>query len=218
MVLVFILIGIIILAYLILTVFLLSTLQIDIENLKIGNKEKINENNIKDEYEIKITVKFLNRIPILWLKLNNKKIRKISNSKQLEKIDLKSMKQNIRFDKKTLKTIKEVIKSIKIKILELNLRIDLGTEDAILTSYLVAFIASILGIILPHIIEKNKINNCKYIVNPIYQNRNEYHVSLDSIISIKIVHIIYSMLIFLKKGRDKNERSSNRRTYAYRYE
>lgn len=218
MVLVFILLGIIILLYLICTIFLLSTLQIDIINLKIENKEKINENNIKDKYEIKISIKFLNKIPILWFKLNNRKIRKISSSKQLEKINLKSMKQNIRFDKETVEITKEAIKNIKIKILKLDLRIDLGTEDAILTSYLVAFIASIIGIILPHLIQENKINNNKYIVNPIYKNRNEYHVSLDSIISIKIVHIIYSMLIFVKKGRDKNERSSNRRTYAYRYE
>ena len=218
MVLVFILIGIIIFAYLILTIFLLSTLQIDIKNLKIGNKEKINENNIKDKYEIKITIKFLNKIPILWLKLNNKKIRKISNSKQLQKIDLEKLKKNIGIDKKTLKITKETIKNIKIKILKLNLKIYLGTEDSILTSYLVAFIASIVGIILPHVIEKNRINNCKYIVNPIYQNRNVYHISLDSIICVKIVHIIYSMLFFVKKGRDKNERSSNRSSYAYRYE
>ena len=48
--------------------------------------------------------------------------------------------------------------------------------------------------------------------------KNEYYISLDSIISIKIVHIINSMLIFVKKGRDKNERTSNRRPYAYSYE
>lgn len=218
MVLVFILLGIIIFLYLLLTIFLLSTLQIDIKNLKVGNKESINQNNIKDNYEIKITIKFLNKIPILWFRLNNNKIKKIYNSKQFEKIDLKNIKQNIKYDKETMKLIKEAIKNIKIKILKLNLRIDLGTEDAIFTSYLVAFFASVIGIILPYLIEENMINNIKYIVNPIYQNRNEYHISLDSIISIKIVHIIYSMLIFTKKGRDKNERSSNRRAYAYRYE
>ena len=192
MVLVFILLGTIIALLLIFTILLLSKLQIEIKNLKIGNKEE-NKGRIKDKYEVKITLYFLEKIPILWFRLNNKRIRKIYNSKKLEKIDLKAIEKNIKFNKETL----EIIKNIKIKISKLNLRIDLGTEDVIFTSYLIAFIASLIGLILPHIVQKNKINNCKYIVNPIYQNRNIYHVNLDSIISIKIVHIIYSMLIFI---------------------
>lgn len=213
MVLVFILLGIIIALLLIFTILLLSEIQIEIKNLKIGNKEE-NKGRIKDKYEVKITLYFLEKIPILWFRLNDKRIRKISNSKQLEKIDLKAIEKNVKFNKETI----QIIKNIKIKISKLNLRIDIGTEDAILTSYLIAFIASLIGLILPHLMQKNKINNCKYIVNPIYQNRNIYHVNLDSIISIKIVHIIYSMLFFVKKGRDKHERTSNRRAYAYRYE
>lgn len=213
MVLVFILLGTIIILLLIFTILLLSKIQIEIKNLKIGNKEE-NKSRIKDKYEVKIILYFLEKIPILWFRLNNERIRKISNSKQLEKIDLKAIEKNIKLNKAIIQTIK----NMKIKISKLNLRIDIGTEDAILTSYLIAIIASLIGIILPHIVKNNKINNCKYIVNPIYQNRNIYHVNLDSIISIKIVHIIYSMLIFIKKGRDKYERTSNRRTYAYRYE
>lgn len=213
MVLVFILLGIIIVILLIFVILLLSEIQIEIKNLKIGNKEE-KKGRIKDKYEVKITLYFLEKIPILWFRLNDKKIRRISKSKQLEKIDLKAIEKNVRFNKETI----QIIKNIKIKISKLNLRIDLGTEDAIVTSYLIAFIAGVIGIILPHVVQKNKINNCKYIVNPIYQNRNIYHVNLDSIISIKIVHIIYSMLFFIKKGRDRNERPSNRRAYAYRYE
>lgn len=190
MVLVFILLGTIIILLLIFTILLLSKIQIEIKNLKIGNKEE-NKSRIKDKYEVKIILYFLEKIPILWFRLNNERIRKISNSKQLEKIDLKAIEKNIKLNKATIQTIK----NMKIKISKLNLRIDIGTEDAILTSYLIAIIASLIGIILPHIVKNNKMNNCKYIVNPIYQNRNIYHVNLDSIISIKIVHIIYSMLI-----------------------
>ena len=214
MVLVFVLLGTIIFLLLIFTIFLFSTLQIEIKNLKIGNKQKTNQTRIKDKYEIKITLYFLKKIPILWFRLNNRKIGKIYNSKQLEKIDFKKIQKQHPINKNTLETVK----NIKIKISKLNLRIDIGTEDAIITSYLTSFIASIIGIILPHITEKDKIEKCHYIINPIYQNRNEYHISLDSIISIKIVHIIYSMLIFTKKGREKYERSPNRRSYAYRYE
>ena len=53
MVLVFILLGIIIAVLLIFTILLLSKIQIEIKNLKIGNKEE-NRGRIKDKYEVKI--------------------------------------------------------------------------------------------------------------------------------------------------------------------
>lgn len=192
MVLVFVLLAIIILLLIFFIIFLLSTLQIEIKNLKIGNKEIKNKTRIKDKYEVKISLYFLEKIPILWLTLNNKKMRKIYNSKKLEKIDLKKLESKVQIDKETIK----IIKNIKIKLSKLYLRIDIGTEDAILTSYSIALIASIIGILLPHLAH-DKINNCKYIVNPLYQNKNEYHINLDCIIRIKIVHIIYSTLFFI---------------------
>lgn len=212
MVLVFILFGIIIFLLALFIVLLLSTIRIEIKNLKVGNKEIESQARIKDKYEVKIGVYFLEKIPILWTRLNNQKMRKIYHSKRLEKIDLKKIETKIPFNKQTL----QIIKQMKIRITKLNLQIAIGTEDAILTSYLVAIIASVIGILLPHLINKN--SNYYYKVNPLYQNKNEYHICLDSIICIKIVHIIDSMLFLLKKGRDKNERTSNRRSYAYRYE
>lgn len=212
MVLVFILFGIIMFLLTLFILVLFSTIRIEIKNLRVGNKEIENQTRIKDNYEVKIGVYFLEKLPILWTRLNNQKMRKIYHSKQLEKIDLKKIETKIPFNKQTL----QIMKQMKIRISKLNLQIAIGTEDAILTSYLVAMIASVIGILLPHLINKN--SNYYYKINPLYQNKNEYHIYLDSIICIKIVHIIDSMLFLLKKGRDKNERTSNRRSYAYRYE
>lgn len=215
MILVFILLGIIIFLLSISIILLLSTIQIEIKNLKIGNIENVNKSNIKDIYEIKIILYFLEKIPVFGFRLDSKKMKKISNSKQLEKIKLTQLK-NISNDNKVLeKQMLAIIKNIRIK--NLNLRIDLGLEDAILTSYLIAFLSSVIGIIIPHITNKKQIKDVMYIVNPIYENENKYHISLNSIIYLKIVHIINSMSK-IKKGRDKNERTSNRRAYAYSYE
>ena len=119
--------------------------------------------------------------------------------------------QNFNIDKK----IFELIKNIQIKVKNIKLNINIGTIDAVLTSYLVDIIDSIIGIILPHITEKNNINTCYFIVNPKYQNKNEYNIKFEGIIYIKIVHIIFSMLNFVRKGSNENERTSNRGTYAY---
>lgn len=210
MILVFILLVFAILLFII----IFTTIQIEIRNLKIGNKNLREKKRIKDKYEIKISLYFLEKIPILSFKINNNRIRKIYSSKQIEKIDLKKIENKWLLDKNIFK----ILKSIKIKISKLDLKIIIGTEDAILTSYILVIIASIIGIILPHLAKEN-IKNCNYLVTPKYENRNQYYISLDSIIRIKVVHIIYSMYISIKKGREKkNERTSNRRSYAYRYE
>lgn len=212
MILVFIFLGIIILLLSIFIILLNSTIQIQIKNLKLGNRQINNPKTLKDKYEVKILIYFLEKIPILYLKLNNKKMRKIYSSKQLEKIDFKKIKNKVNINKYIL----QILKQLKIK--QLKLIIDIGSQDAVLTAYIVGILSSLIGIILPHITNQKDIKNCIYIVNPIYKNENKYNISLDSIIQIKIVHIIYSMLILGKKGMKKDERTSNRRSYAYNHE
>jgi len=216
MILVFILLGIIIFSITIFIIILLSTIQIEIVNLKIASKNVKQERNIKDDYQIKIKLYFLEKIPILVIKLDKYKLRKIYENNKFNNLNInfKKIENKIKVNRKE---IFDAFKKIKIRISKLSLKINIGTEDAILTSYIVAILASFIGIILPHLAKEN-INKCEYIVNPKYMNRNEYYICLESIIKIKIVHIIYSMLFLIEKGRDKNERTSNRRSYAYRYE
>ena len=241
MVLFFVILGIPILALLIFVILILSTIKIQIKNLEVGNIEAMpfrntgnaiediwklkNENatnkrksKINDKYEIKISLKFLEKIPIWNLKFNKEKVEKIRKSKSFKKIDIQKITKKIKQNEPTKKETLQALRSIKIRLEELNLIVYIGTEDSIITSYATAFIATVIGIALPHLAEKN-INNCRYKVIPIYHNKNEYNISLDGIICIKIVHIISNMFNLIRKGRGKkHERTSNRRSYAYRYE
>ena len=211
MVLVFIFLGLMIIILSFTTIMLLSTIQIKVINLILENKKERDVKRINNSYKIKIGIYFFNKIPILWINLNSKKIKKISSSKSLPKVDFQKLKNKENINKK----IVNLIKNIQIKVKNIKLNVNIGTIDAILTSYLVAVIASVIGIILPHITEKNNINTCYFIVNPKYQNKNEYNIKFEGIIYIKIVHIIFSMLNFVRKGSNENERTSNRRAYAY---
>lgn len=199
------LLGIIIINLVILVILMLSTLKIEIINLRIGNLK------IEKDYNIKISIKMFNKIKIFSTNLNKEKIKKLSNTKKFKNIDIKRLKNTASLNKEDIK----LLKKIKPKIEELKLYIDLGTEDAVLTSYLIAILASSIGIILPYTCKD--INNCKYIVNPLYIGKNVFNLELESIISLKIVHIIYVIYILIMKGRDKNERTSNRRSYDYSY-
>lgn len=208
MILVFIFLSILVVIAFLTTIIVLSTINIQIQNMKITNLKNKERNG---SYKVKIKLLFLGRIPIFWTNLNSKKMRKLYSSKKLEKIDYKKIKNKI----PNKKYIFRAIKMLKVKLKSLNLRIDIGTIDVVSTSYIVGSVASIISILLPFVTNKKEIKKIYYKVNPIYNQKNEYNIELYSIIQIKIVHIICSMLYILKKGSKKDDRSSNRRTYAY---
>ena len=220
MILVFILLGALIILSVIALILILSTIRIQIKNLEIKNfkleKSKLN----KQKYKILFQIYFLGKIKILSINLNNPKIKKIYSSQKLKNMDFKKISKKIPINKETIK----IVKGLKIKLEKFNLNIKIGTEDAILTSYIVATIASVIGIILPYLVDKNYKKDCKYKVNPIY-NINILNLHLNSIISVKIVHIICVICNLVKISKLKNKESekngrttSNRRAYAYSHE
>ena len=204
MILVFIFLGIIIISSVVFLILMFSNIKIKIDNLNICDF-KLNKN-----YKIFIQLYFLNKIKFLSIKLDDKKIKRISSNNRFKNMSKLNIKLNVN---KT--EIFRALKSIKLKIEKLDLKIDIGTEEANITSYLVALIAGLISVGLPYITENNK--NIKYLITPQF-NKNILNINLTSIISLKIVHIIYIMYILVKKGSNENERTSNRRAYANSYE
>ena len=182
-------------------IIIFSSIRIKAENIVIKNL-KANENN-----KICFQIYFLNKIKIFSKKLNTQKLKSLSNKKNINMLKNK----NIKIDKESIK----IILNIKPKIEMLNLDINIGVNDVCITSYLVGVIGSIISIIVSLFSSNNKKIN--YRIQPIF-NRNIVDVFLDCIISIKIVHIIYVIFKLIKKGRIKNERTSDRRINAYSYE
>lgn len=187
MILVFIFLGLLIIISILFFVLIMSTIKLKIENLQIGNYT----NNKR--YKAFIQIYFLNKIKIFSIKINNQRLKKLYSSKQLEKIDFNKVKENIAINRETF----SIIKKLKLKIEKLNLEANLGTEDAVLTSYAVAIMASLISIFLPHLVKDMDHNQIRYVINPIY-NKNIFNIYLDSIISLKIVHIIYIVGIFFR--------------------
>ena len=107
------------------------------------------------------------------------------------------------------KLIPEVYRNINLEIKDIDIKIEIGTENVILTSFIVPCISTILAFF----IKRN------FKVNPIYQNKNIIKFELNGIFDIKMIHIISTICILKKKRRVyKNERTSNRRTYDDCYE
>lgn len=198
-------------------VILTSTIRIKINNLKLST-EKYMGRALDDKCKITISLWGLQNVRFFNLEVTKEKIEKLKLKEKIQtnlrKLDFEKVKkssQNI-----NIKTLKKVKKHMP-KINYINLIASIGTEDALLTSFIVTAIAGFLGIVLRKQISTSKEN--RFIINPIYLKKNLLKLELDCIFETKVIHIIYIIYILNKKRRgDKNVRTSNRRSYGYSYE
>ena len=189
-----------------------SKIKIEINNLKF---QSISKRHINKDYEIIIKLCVFNVIPILKINITKTKLEKLKINEKIKNFDFKILQDNKQFDKKLL----EAIKQLNLEIKNIDLYIDLGTENASLTSIIVPAISTIISIILSRKVKEFK--NQVFIINPIYINQNLLNIYISGIFEIKISHIINMIYVLnkeQKKGVNKNERTSNRRSYGYSYE
>ena len=168
-----------------------SKIGIDIENLIINTEanEKINK-----EGKIYVYVLLFNKI-----KLFRKNVRNIP----MKDVKFETSDFDIKiFKNKDIKiNYLELIQNINIDIKNIDLNVNIGTEDAGITAILVGILAGILGII---------IKKPKYQILPIYANRNLLKINLNGIFTIYLMHYIYKFIKdnikerFMDKPLNKN--------------
>jgi len=144
------------------------------------------------------------------IKIYNKDITKIKLNEFDKKIDLKLINKNDKFNI----NFRNLISTLKMEIENLDLIVEIGTENAMFTAFVVTGISTFLSILLRNEI-KNK-DKQKYIVIPKYINENVFKIDISGIFHIDLLHYINN--IVLRKRDDKYERTSDRRTYDYSYE
>lgn len=146
----------------------MSRIGIEIENLKIDTEQAKGEKINKDSKIIVYLLIF-------------KKIKLFK--KDVKKIDKKKIKipQNM----KIKIDYKEVLQNIDIDVEQINLKVQLGTQDAALTAILTGIISAGLGVIL---------RKPKYEVIPIYSDKNFLKIKLDCIISVYLMQYIYKLI------------------------
>lgn len=194
-------------------VILLSTISIRTEKLELSNYNK--SGKLQYDFDVYFELYFLNKLKILSLKFDKEKLHKLKLKQKMQNVDFKKMKK----DMPKKEEIKSIVKKLDVDLNTFKLKVKIGTEDVILTSTIVSILASVIGIILGRVIKEYKEEKYKYEIHPIYENRNQILLNLNCIIKVKVVHIIFIIYLLLKKRRvDKNERTSNRRTYDYSYE
>ena len=174
---------------------------------------------VDDQSKVIIKLKLFEIIPIIKFTITNQKLKRLQKlfkmNEKIEKIERDIIQNKDKIDVQLLAVAKEIGKSIEIKKLELAM--ELGTENAFLTSMLVAIFSSIIAIGISRTNVKEK--DVLYEIKPIYTSQNFVKIAISGIFQIKMVHIINIIYVLNKKGGMKNnERTSNRRSYDYSYE
>lgn len=185
----------------------ISKLEIKIQNLKINNTNKIKNN---EKILIQISLK-IGKLHWLKIRINKEKLAKlyvkIKKSEEKNHITTQIIKEKLKDEIDRIlreQEIKQQILNTKIEIENFKCSIELGTEDYILTSFIIAIISIIISNIIPHIISKNTKNIKKainYKVLPIYQKQNIYNVQLSITISTKISHLLQIIFALIKQKR-----------------
>lgn len=201
----------ILLAVVIITViFTFAKIQIQIVNLKFYSQK---QRHINPDYKIIIRVLALGKIPVFKINITKTKLEKLRLKERVKQIDWELLQDKNNFDKDLLKAIK----ILNLNIRKINLNIELGTENASLTSIIVPALSTVIAILL-----RKKIKNYEdqiFIIQPLYCNQNLINILLSGIFELKMNHIISMICVLNKKeGVKKYERTSNRRSYDYGYE
>ena len=190
MILVFCIVGILVL---LVTLILISKLELKINRLDISNIDK-HKNNEKLSLQISLLI---GKFKWFRITINKDKLARIYvKIKEKEAtMDLNKVKKDIEQDVKIIfedAELRKLIFSTKLSLEKFNANIALGSRDFLLTSYLVAVVSIVISNILPHIIspKKDVARIIHYRIVPIYKEEDIYNIHLSLTINTKILHLL----------------------------
>ena len=202
MILVFIFLAILILTSFAMLLLALSNIQIELKQLHISNIK----GKLKLKVILNLSILLFNRYKLLRISIDNKKIIKILKS---GKVNF----SNVNISKESKRTIKKFLKSDAVLIEKLGIDGYFSTFNNVLSGIIFSVSNALIPILISKKLEGSNYSNKISFLN---QSQNVINISINCIISIKIVNIINTLYLLKKKGgSDKYGKSSNRRSYAY---
>ena len=180
-------------------------IKVETENFEIRIKNKNFEINKKGTLIIRFNI--LNKINLFKFTTSINQFELQESRNKYDKIKNHIVKNdNIK--------IKDIQKKLKLKYENIKLNIEIGEENAAITAVLTGVISSIVSVIIGKYF--SDIKQINWNVQPMY-NINILKLSLNCIISVKLIHIINTIFMMRKEG-DKDARTSNRKNLKYIYE
>lgn len=194
-------------------IILISNLKISVKKFEVSNE--IENTDFLKSFTVSIGIYIFNKIKIFNKDITKQELEKVKDSKKIEKLKNKFLKkETIKQRKQDIKMDIDILKKLNPTLEKIKLDLKLGTEDVVLTSFLIVIVSIIISMILSKVIKKYDEKRYKYIIIPVYNNSNSIKVTLEGIIDIKLVNII-SIIFILLFRRDKiDKRTSDRGSHV----
>lgn len=175
-----------------------SKIKINIKNITIINKDK--------NFDIEIKIYLFGILKILKIKINSENMIILKSKIKLQKIKKKILK-NFNVNKIENSIFKRItfreLKKLQLNVITLKIYLEYSTNNILLTTYSVPVISTIFGFLYNLSIKKYDSLNYYFKINPMYLNKKYFYIEGESIIEIKMVHIISIMYQLLRKGEKK---------------
>ena len=184
---------------------LFSNFKINLINLEVDTKNKK-----KIRYKLNFEIYLFYFIKLVIFSCNENNINFFTR-----KLKYKKIVERLKIDNILNKQIENYFdfKDITINLEKINFDCKVGVGNSIITGYIVTALSIFVSFFINKSAMKIDSKSHKFKILPIYLDDLILQLKLEGIISIKMIHILY-VIRKQKIRRKKNERTSNRRSYA----
>jgi len=174
-----------------------SKIKINIKSIEIENISK----KFNISLDVNIGILLFGKIKVLGInlfkdgvgffgkKISYKKIGGLFNKKKSKKRDFLSIIKKF-LNKESGDKYGRLIKRIKPKIEEFDIKLNLGFKNVLFTVFAIATISTSIPLAIRNNIGIYNTNKYKYVIMPYYKNSNVINLKLKGIITLKTAHII----------------------------
>lgn len=180
-----------------------SKLKIVVKKIEFEMNEKVKS---KKDYEIKVGIYLFGIIKVFGIVLEENNLRFLNFKIPYRKLKrTKIYNQMIKKDAIELdnKILKDKIRILDMKFEKLNLNMKFGTDSTLITSFLTFIVSTLVSFVIQKSVTKYKPNKHKFIITPMYENRNSIKIFLELIASFKLRNII--KVLYDLNNLSKNE-------------
>ena len=175
--------------YFLVILFLNTDIAVDVKKLKLLFDDNYSKKIQIIEKEIDVSFSVFNKIKFLKFKVGNEK-SKILNVK----FELDFFENLKRKDESKVAFILELIKRVDPQLDNINLKVEIGTENMFLTIGAVPFLTSMVAAGINKIKSNDISNNFKFIIFPNYLNSNNFRIDLNTQIRVKFLTLMIYVL------------------------
>lgn len=175
--------------YFLAILFFNTDIAVDVKRLKLLFDDNYSKKIQIIEKEIDVSFSVFNKIKFLKFKVGSEK-SKILNVK----FEFDFFENLKRKDESKVAFILELIKRVDPQLDNINLKVEIGTENMFLTIGAVPFLTSMVAAGINKIKSNDISNNFKFIIFPNYLNSNNFRIDLNTQIRVKFLTLMIYVL------------------------